>query len=591
MIGIYAHHHGSGHMQRCREIKRQLQQMGHEAVILSTAQGADVVLEDDAWDDSCAEGAAQRPRVRAMTAGGTWHYAPYGHPGLRSRWAAIAAWVADNAPDAFYVDVSAEVVSFVRLMGVPVVTLAMPGMRDDAPHQLAYAQADAIVAAWPSWVDLPDHLVAHASRVHAVGGISRLRPVGTLPRDPRQVVVMAGRGGSTWEPGDWEKVEAACPDYRFTYLAGQHRVDDPTQALQTAGAVVAAAGQNSVADIAATGAPAIILPQPRPFAEQEFTARTLAQAGLAVAAESFPAPEEWPGLIQRAAALRADWSRWETAGAAERAAQVIAGVAEGAPEPAVAVVSLADASRAGHLARQVELVPLGVDHITVALGDAAAVRKAVPGSHVVDGLRNLAAARNLAARTAVERGAEVLIFLDADCVASNDLVARYCEALRAHPYAVVAGPVTYMGPGQLRTTSPDPHPARPNPEPGRVVRADNYDLFWSLSFAVRAETWQGIAERFGGFDPGFSGYGGEDTDFARNLAAHGIELYWVGGAHAFHQHHPVSSPPWEHLDDILANTAYFRSKWGEDAMVGWLEQFAAAGAIERVDGTWRRTGA
>lgn len=123
------------------------------------------------------------------------------------------------------------------------------------------------------------------------------------------------------------------------------------------------------------------------------------------------------------------------------------------------------------------------------------------------------------------------------------------------------------------------------------MRADNYDLFWSLSFAVRAETWQGIAERFGGFDPGFSGYGGEDTDFARNLAAHGIELYWVGGAHAFHQHHPVSSPPWEHLDDILANTAYFRSKWGEDAMVGWLEQFAAAGAIERVDGTWRRTGA
>ena len=51
----------------------------------------------------------------------------------------------------------------------------------------------------------------------------------------------------------------------------------------------------------------------------------------------------------------------------------------------------------------------------------------------------------------------------------------------------------------------------------------------------------------------------------------------------------MSSPPWEHLDDILANAAYFRSKWGEYPMEGWLEQFAAAGAISLVDGSWQRT--
>ena len=122
-----------------------------------------------------------------------------------------------------------------------------------------------------------------------------------------------------------------------------------------------------------------------------------------------------------------------------------------------------------------------------------------------------------------------------------------------------------------------------------MVKASDYNLFWSLSFALRAETWQRIEETFGGFDPGFSGYGGEDTDFARNLERSGIELYWGGGAHAYHQHHPVSSPPWEHLDDILANAAYFHSKWGEFPMQGWLDQFAAEGAIELVDGTWQRT--
>ncbi|MCT1426325.1 glycosyltransferase [Corynebacterium sanguinis] len=582
MIGIYAHHHGSGHLQRCREIQKQLALLGERAVILSTADSADVVLADDAMDNR------KRPHGRAMTAGGTLHYAPYGNRDLQSRMAQIAQWIADNNPKACYVDVSVEVGALVRLLGVPVITLAMPGLRDDAPHQIAYTQADAIIAAWPSWVELPDHLHAHASRVHAVGGISRLHMREQVHRDSTHVVVMAGKGGATWEPSDWAGVEAACEGYRFTYLEGDNRVDDPTEILSAAGVVVSAGGQNSIADLAVTHTPAILLPQPRPFIEQKLNARQVQRAGLALVAETFPAPDTWPELLRRAAALKPDWSRWETEGAARRAAEVIARVA-GQASQRIAIVSLADANRAAHLTHQVNLTPEGTEHITVALADAHALRKAVPKSTVVAGQRNLAAARNLAARTAIERGAEILIFLDADCVASGDLVGGYVEALATHPGAVVAGPVTYMAPGELRTINPDPHPARPNPAPGEVVKASDYNLFWSLSFALRAETWQRIEETFGGFDPGFSGYGGEDTDFARNLERSGIELYWGGGAHAYHQHHPVSSPPWEHLDDILANAAYFHSKWGEFPMQGWLDQFAAEGAIELVDGTWQRT--
>ncbi|AWB84537.1 glycosyltransferase [Corynebacterium liangguodongii] len=591
MIGIYAHHHGAGHIQRCRQIQRQLAELGEDSAILSTAPGADVVLADDAMDEHL------RPHGRAMTAGASLHYAPYGNPGLRQRLAEIAAWVERYNPKAFYVDVSVEVGAFVRLMGVPVITLAMPGLRDDAPHQLAYTQADAIIAAWPGWVPLPEHLRPHADRVHAVGGISRLeRAPGAGPgggRDPRHVVVMAGRGGSTWEPEDFDAVENACAGYRFTFLTGDSRIEDPGELsalLSRAGVAVIAGGQNSVADIAVAGAPAVVLPQPRPFIEQKATARELARAGLAVVAESFPSPAQWPELLERAGRLRPDWSRWETAGAAQRAARVISEVAGGARPDSIALVSLADSSRAAHLTHQVNLKPEGTDHVTVALADAPVLRKAVPKSHVVSGTRNLAAARNLGARTAIERGADVLVFLDADCVCSGELVEYYCRALANHPDAVVAGPVTYMAPGELRTVKPDPHPARPNPAPGEVIAAQEYNLFWSLSFGMRAQTWERIERDFGGFDTGYTGYGGEDTDFARNLAAHGIALYWVGGAHAFHQHHPVSSPPWEHLDDIVNNAEYFRSKWGTYPMEGWLEAFAEAGAIERVDGSWRRTG-
>ncbi len=592
MIGIYAHHHGSGHIRRCRRIQSELRELGWDAAIISTSPDADVVIADDAGHGHAG---------RAMTAGGTLHYAPYGNRGLRARYSAIASWVAENDPAAFYVDVSAEVCMFLRLMGVPVVTLAMPGLRDDAPHQLAYRQSEAIIAAWPSWVPVPEHLRMHSDRLHQVGGITLLECPGAaqgVERDPNHVVVMAGQGGSTWEPGDWEAVEAACPGYRFTFLTGENRVDDPTELIASAGVVVAAGGQNSIADIAHLGAPAVILPQPRPFIEQKTSAQLLAREGLAVVPERFPAAEDWPGVLAAARELNADWSRWETEGSARRAAEVIAQVAQDPADAKAAIVTLANAGRSSHLTHQVNLAPEGTDHITVALADRTVLEKAVPksrvismesGEHDTTSHPNLARARNRGAAEAIARGNEVLIFLDADCLAGGDLVPLYTKALAEHPDAVVAGPVTYMEEGELRTVRPDPHPARPNPPAGEIVPADTYDLFWSLSFACTAKTWTRIVEAFGGFDEAYSGYGGEDTDFAWNLREHGIDLLWVGGAHAFHQWHPVSTPPWEHLDDILRNVDVFHNKWGTWPMEGWLRAFEEAGAIALIDGTWQRT--
>ncbi|WP_230471732.1 glycosyltransferase, partial [Corynebacterium fournieri] len=375
-----------------------------------------------------------------------------------------------------------------------------------------------------------------------------------------------------------EAVQQACPQYRFTFLGGDNHVDDPTELLQSAGIAVTAGGQNSVADLAVTDTPAVILPQPRPFTEQKLGAQAL--AGLATVRNAFPAPDEWPELLRR---RDTDWKRWQTDGAARRAAQVIAGVAADPGQRPTCVVTLADANRKDHLTHQVNLMPMGVDHVTVALADAEALAKAVPKSYVVQGPRNLAAARNLGAKVAIERGAEVLVFLDADCLASDALVPRYAAALQHRPEAVVAGPVTYMAQGEMRVTEPDPHPARPNPAPGELVDADNYNLFWSLSFALTADTWGRIERGFGGFDPGYEGYGGEDTDFARELQRHRIPLVWVGGAHAYHQWHPVSSPPWEHLADIVANANRFHDKWGTFPMEGWLEAFAAEGAVVKQD--------
>jgi GT2 family glycosyltransferase len=201
----------------------------------------------------------------------------------------------------------------------------------------------------------------------------------------------------------------------------------------------------------------------------------------------------------------------------------------------------------------------------------------------------IAAARNLGADAAIAGGAELLVFLDVDCIPGCGLMDRYRRAATDahHADALLCGPVTYLPPpGQDGydlsgiEALVNPHSGRPAPSDGEIEVSTQYELFWSLSFAVTARTWHTI----GGFCPRYAGYGGEDTDFAQVAAGKKIGMRWVGGAHAFHQYHPVSDPPTEHLDDILRNANIFHQRWGWWPMRGWLDRFADDGLIRWTDG-------
>lgn len=265
-----------------------------------------------------------------------------------------------------------------------------------------------------------------------------------------------------------------------------------------------------------------------------------------------------------------------------------------------AVITVASAARREHLDRQRRvLAELADDIVRVeawldetppdGIRDADTITLHVPpGPH---GLR-VGEGRNRAATAANAAGAELLVFLDVDCLPGPDLLSTYRAAAAATPAALLAGPVTYLASVQRPERAADlpflsrPHRARPALAPGETRRATTaeYDLFWSLSFAVTPAAWHGI----GGFHPGYEGYGAEDTDLAWTARARGVELRWVGGADAYHQWHPVSSPPWQHLDDILRNGAAFHERWGVWPMGGWLDAFAAGGAIEHRGSGWVR---
>jgi GT2 family glycosyltransferase len=253
--------------------------------------------------------------------------------------------------------------------------------------------------------------------------------------------------------------------------------------------------------------------------------------------------------------------------------------------------------RAEHLRRQLDGMSRSARqpdiHVVVAIDDPAlsdVVAASGSPAHVVHcevgpGPLPIASARNIGARTALDFDAELLVFLDVDCIPGHHMLSRYHNAVvdPEHRDALLCGPVTYLAPPSA-TGYPvalesmiDPHPARPAPPDGDVIASTEYKLFWSLSFALTASTWR----RIGGFWDRYRGYGAEDTDFAQTARIVGVPMRWVGGAHAFHQFHPVSDPPVEHLHDIVRNATLFYQRWGWWPMPNWLNAFERRGLITR----------
>src|SRR2546430_8231833 len=159
----------------------------------------------------------------------------------------------------------------------------------------------------------------------------------------------------------------------------------------------------------------------------------------------------------------------------------------------------------------------------------------------------LARARNLGAQQAMSAGADLLIFLDVDCVPGPMLVSRYAQhAAQEMRPGLLCGPVSYLPPpplsGYRLSSLPElgrPHPARPVPPETGALAGGDHALFWSLSFAVHAALWRDL----GGLCEEDIGHGAEDNQFRPNPPNPGLALTWGGGAGAYPPYQPHPDPP------------------------------------------------
>lgn len=376
MIGWYVHDHGSGHRRRLEAVATHLRTPVTGMGSGPPAAGVDWLdLPSDA-----SGGPAHDP-----TAGGTLHWAPLGEPGLLGRARELSRWAETAGCRLLVVDVSVEMLLLGRLLGLPTVAVLQPGDRGDRAHRNGYDTAAALLAPWPREAEgsrLLDRGPSspHPSRTTWTGAFSdadsrvpAVRPEACRGR--RCVALVLGRGGHSVRSPDVHAAAAATPEWHWHVVGGLDADDDPlgtARAGRAAGSgdlhrhgwvddawpvlsrcdvVVGPPGGGLVGEVAAAGLPFLALPQPRPFGEQEATARLLRRVGCATVARRWPAAGAWPGLLDGLLAAApeapARWRRWSDGLGAQRAARLLDRLAAGRhPAPAGRLLPGDDASAA-----------------------------------------------------------------------------------------------------------------------------------------------------------------------------------------------------------------------------------------------------
>ena len=349
MIGWYVHHQGLGHLTRLQAVAEHLR---------CSVTGLSSLPPPDGWtsdwlqlarDDRMPADEVARADPRA---GDVLHWVPQHDVGLARRAAALTEWVTRTRPSLVVVDVSVEVATLVRLCGVPVVVLAMPGERTDRAHVLAYDLAEALLAPWPEAAHASGWPSSWRDKLWAVGGISRFddrvptrrrtslgsstsgiealadanSPDGSATDEvsPRRVLVLWGGGGRSTSAVEVAAAQAATPGWEWVERGPASPSPDLWADLESADVVVTHGGQNAVAEVAAARRPAVVVAQPRPFDEQMATAAAIDRLGAAVGVPAWPLDAAWPDLLERALDRGGEgWRRWSTGhGAASAAARL-----------------------------------------------------------------------------------------------------------------------------------------------------------------------------------------------------------------------------------------------------------------------------
>jgi UDP-N-acetylglucosamine:LPS N-acetylglucosamine transferase len=233
---------------------------------------------------------------------------PYAtEPAKRAK--ALAEAIEHYKPKAFYCDGVPELAIMVRGMGVPVVLVHLPGnVMNDPTQVFAHELADQIVAHFPAFLEQPDY--RFTSKTYYSGYLSQYAGYKSTPSeqfDNLPVTILLG-----YDNYDVSVLKNITEDQntQFTIIGNKQNYDLNKNCIQlgpvkdiseaiTGDIVISAAGQNTIAELLSLGKRLILLPEPRPYAEQAVHAQVLADQKVALLAQESCSAEQWQNVIQK----------------------------------------------------------------------------------------------------------------------------------------------------------------------------------------------------------------------------------------------------------------------------------------------------
>lgn len=305
-ILYYVHHQGQGHWRRALAVAEQLDR----PVVLASSSAPPRRLAPSCRYLPLPLDYSAGQDHTGNDANGQLHWAPPHHDGLLQRHQILLEAAERYRPPLAVVDVSVEVTVLLRTSGIPVVAVRQPGERVDPAHELGFGLADEVIMPVPPEWNLHQGL----PRTRAVGFVSgtHLPSLKTNNGGRLRAVVVVGSGGSRLDSGRCAQIASELPDHdvHVLGLAGRSvgnlvyrgQVEDARGDLGEASVVIGNAGLGTVGEVLTAGKPFVVVPEERPFGEQDATAAALEATGAAVVLHHLPEPGGWARAVQKATA-------------------------------------------------------------------------------------------------------------------------------------------------------------------------------------------------------------------------------------------------------------------------------------------------
>ncbi|MBO0952532.1 glycosyltransferase [Fibrella forsythiae] len=244
---------------------------------------------------------------------------------------ALAGAIERYQPKAFYCDGVPELAIMARGMGVPVVLVHLPGNVTTDPTQVfAHELADHIVAHFPASLEQANY--QFASKTYYSGYMSQYAGRESLRNNhsnSTNVTILLGY--DNYEALVLERITND-QTTQFTIIGNKRAyklgknclmlgpVKDISEAI-AGQVVIAAAGQNTIAELLSLNKRLILLPEPRPYDEQAVHATALADQQITLLAEETFSVEQWQNVLQKANLFTPSYEGLVNASAPEAVAQ------------------------------------------------------------------------------------------------------------------------------------------------------------------------------------------------------------------------------------------------------------------------------